>query len=1280
MADTIKGLAVVQHSSQSTLDLRSYIPCREELFSQGKIKKALYICHKESFNGVRAEMKINPYCILPLLVLLAASKEIQANTFQDSSSEDQSSSEERDDFMEYLVTNFEDIFPSVLRPTCEKKSTERTEENMEKAAKNVFKVLLTDLGHPSEFTFESLIVGAACGTSHRPETILHMKVKRTVTRKCPLAHTLLSPFCKSNEKRNVYCSWIGTLENEVPQKTLGAACYQSGKVSVRDEKILGVTDICSELKYGSTQLHRLLIPEQVSSWNANFFFYYPPTADPQGHQALADLGEKVPKKFLNPDGRKGIAGQGFMKKLGKNKVEIPVILRYHKGMTQVLIAGQRDKREMEGPLAMFYQKTTESNELCEWEGPSAGEYFYSLLDTRNETKCSKKKFQKMMKPKTRIYEGYLPNPYETDNAWISVVIYVITASEESCLSNLNLNRTENYLRLHWKSYNSSTLRSVQGIVNTFFKAKESTKITAAGHRTVRNYLFYFTTATALACAALFAAATSAPLLILPTVIMILAGLLRLFNFILPASNHVSSAEKVAKNMRLGDTSSDGQSSSEEKDDLMKDLARNVEDIIPSRPRPACEKQSTRWNEEKKEKAARNVFNTLLLALERSSEFSFEKLIVGTKCGDSEQSETILHMKINRTVTKKCPMVSVLTPLNKVLIHKRMIKYRFSTLACIIEATSQAFIVVALMPSSIYHSIPLDVVCKLVQLNFNTALLRSFSLTGKMECQVDKMEHLRHVLLFLSNGRLNALAEAEKVQAVYEEKAISDRLARKEGNFDLSDSVRSERPRDFDEGKLNALVHENPRQSTREPAEKIGCSHMTVSRHLLSVGKRVSVAGSLLARYRQAVAQRRPFFNQIITGDEKWCLYVNMKQRKEWLSPGKDPTPRAKPKLHERKTMLSLWWDFEDVIHFELLPKNQAITATIYVEQLRRLGSAVQQKRQKKQHAIKLQHDNARPHTAIITKSAIQELVWEAHTLLSPFCKSNEKRNVYCSWIGTLENEVPQKTLGAACYLSGKISVKKRPSLLQDEKMLGVTDVCTESKFGNTQLHRLLIPEQVSSWNANFFFYYPPTADPQGRQALADPGEKAAKKFLNPGGRKGIAGQGIFKKLGENKVEIPVILRFIFCSLIHYLTFMYLFGNCKHHNGTRQVLIAGRPDKWGMQGPLPMFYRKPTSSNELHEWKEPSAGEYFYSLLDSHDQARCSKEIFLKMMSPKSKIFKGHIPHPYETDNAWFTVRIHLIKAWNTSCLNELNLNAEQNYMHFRWKTYDNFQGAYSPPL
>ncbi|KFD63457.1 hypothetical protein M514_08588 [Trichuris suis] len=103
----------------------------------------------------------------------------------------------------------------------------------------------------------------------------------------------------------------------------------------------------------------------------------------------------------------------------------------------------------------------------------------------------------------------------------------------------------------------------------------------------------------------------------------------------------------------------------------------------------------------------------------------------------------------------------------------------------------------------------------------------------------------------------------------------------------------------------------------------------------------------------------------------------MKQRKEWLSPGKDPTPRAKPNCtNERLCRPSGRLVRVLYIHFELLPNNQTITAIIYVEQLLRLASAVPQKRQKKQHAIMLQHDNALPDTAIITKTAIQELGWE----------------------------------------------------------------------------------------------------------------------------------------------------------------------------------------------------------------------------------------------------------------------------------------------------------------
>ena len=91
---------------------------------------------------------------------------------------------------------------------------------------------------------------------------------------------------------------------------------------------------------------------------------------------------------------------------------------------------------------------------------------------------------------------------------------------------------------------------------------------------------------------------------------------------------------------------------------------------------------------------------------------------------------------------------------------------------------------------------------------------------------------------------------------------------KEDRFNISDTPRRGRPSGFDEDRLNTLIHNDPRQCTRELADVMNCDHSTIVRHLHSMGKiqksgvqvphalsqnltnqRVAICASPLARHR-----------------------------------------------------------------------------------------------------------------------------------------------------------------------------------------------------------------------------------------------------------------------------------------------------------------------------------------------------------------------------------------------------------------------------------------------
>ena len=120
---------------------------------------------------------------------------------------------------------------------------------------------------------------------------------------------------------------------------------------------------------------------------------------------------------------------------------------------------------------------------------------------------------------------------------------------------------------------------------------------------------------------------------------------------------------------------------------------------------------------------------------------------------------------------------------------------------------------------------------------------------------------------------------------------------KNGNFELDDLPHTGRPLQVDMDLLKQLIEQDPRLTTRCLAERLGCSYIAVETHLHELGKtwkygvwiphelsplqlqyRVDACMELLTSHRNY-----QWLRNLITGDEKWVLYINYQHRRQWLS-------------------------------------------------------------------------------------------------------------------------------------------------------------------------------------------------------------------------------------------------------------------------------------------------------------------------------------------------------------------------------------------------------------
>ncbi|GFX93316.1 mariner Mos1 transposase [Trichonephila clavipes] len=139
------------------------------------------------------------------------------------------------------------------------------------------------------------------------------------------------------------------------------------------------------------------------------------------------------------------------------------------------------------------------------------------------------------------------------------------------------------------------------------------------------------------------------------------------------------------------------------------------------------------------------------------------------------------------------------------------------------------------------------------------------------------------------------AEAHQMLSnTYGEAAISERMCRewfqrfKNGDFEVEEQHGGGREKVFEDAELEALLDQDSCQTQQELAGSLGVTQQAISKRLKVMGmiqkhgnwvprdvkRRLFACEQLLARQR-----RKGFLHCIVTGDEKWVRYDNLKCRK-----------------------------------------------------------------------------------------------------------------------------------------------------------------------------------------------------------------------------------------------------------------------------------------------------------------------------------------------------------------------------------------------------------------
>ncbi|GFV23288.1 transposase [Trichonephila clavipes] len=146
-------------------------------------------------------------------------------------------------------------------------------------------------------------------------------------------------------------------------------------------------------------------------------------------------------------------------------------------------------------------------------------------------------------------------------------------------------------------------------------------------------------------------------------------------------------------------------------------------------------------------------------------------------------------------------------------------------------------------------------------------------------------------------------------------------------------------------------------------------------------KRMGFPLDFLTRYAEAGDK---FLDYIVTGDET-CVYHHTPESKQksmqWRHSNSPKAKKCKTSISAKKIMASVFWDRQGILLLEFMPLRTTINVAAYYQTLKRFQRTTQNKRRGMlTTGVRLLHDNARPHTALL-----KQFKWEPSAIQPGLC-------------------------------------------------------------------------------------------------------------------------------------------------------------------------------------------------------------------------------------------------------------------------------------------------------